>query len=544
MAKKLLIALGAVVGLVVLLVAGVWLFVDADQFRPNLEVMMSEALGRRVTIGRLKIALFSGGVAAEDLMIADDPAFSRQPFVTAKSVSVGVDLMPLVMSRSLRVESFRLDQPKVALIRSTSGAWNFSGLGSGASSSQSSAGPSMAFLVHKISVAGGQIVVKGIDGRREERSYDGVNVDVSDLSLTSSFPFTVTAKTPNGGTVRVEGKAGPFNQKNMAETPFGGALTIAHLDLASTGFVNANSGIDGIIGFDGNLTSDGVQMKTKGKLTADKMQLLPGSIASRVPIVVDYESSFDTRSQKGTLRQGDVHIGKAIAHLTGDYDSSGKSPTVHMKLAAPQMPVSELEAALPAIGVTLPPNATLKEGALDTDLEIAGPVDQLTIVGPVKLSNGLVAGFDLGGKLGSLASFAGLKTGKDTVIESLGAAMRMTPDGTAVDMLMLNVPTIGVLTGDGTISPKGAMNFTMLAKLSSGAMGTATGAVARAVSFGQTSGVPFLIQGTTSNPSFSPDIGRAVKNVANDVKDTVTKPENLQKAADLVGGLFGRKKQQ
>src|SRR5215470_8156575 len=255
MAKKLLIALGVVVGLLVVLVGAVWLFVDADQFRPKLEVMMSEALGRRVTIGRLRIALFSGGVAAEDLMIADDPAFSRQPFVTAKSVSVGVDLMPLIMSRSLRVESFRLDQPKVALLRSSSGTWNFSGLGSGASSASPSGSTSMAFLVHKISIVSGQIVVRGIDGRREERSYDGVNVDVSDLSLTSSFPFTVTAKTPNGGTVRVEGKAGPFNQKNMAETPFGGTLKITHLDLASTGLVDANSGIDGSVDFDGNLTS-------------------------------------------------------------------------------------------------------------------------------------------------------------------------------------------------------------------------------------------------------------------------------------------------
>ena len=544
MAKKLLIALAAVVGLCVLLAAGVWIFVDADQFRPKLEVMMSEALGRRVTIGRLRIALFSGGIAAEDLMIADDPAFSREPFVTARSVNVGVDLMPLVMSRSLRVESFRLDQPKVALLRSASGAWNFSGLGSGSSSSTSSAGTSMAFLVHKISIAGGQIAVRGLDGRREERSYDGVNIDVSDLSLASSFPFSVTAKAPGGGTVRVEGNAGPFNLKNMAETPFGGTLTIKHLDLASTGFVDASSGIDGIVDFDGNLTSDGVQLKTKGKLTADKMQLLPGSGASRVPIVVDYESSYNSRLQKGTLRQGDVHIGKAVAHLTGDYDSSGKSPAVHMTLAAPGMPISELEAALPAIGVTLPPNATLKEGALETALEISGPVDKLAIAGPVTLSNGLLAGFDLGGKLGALASFAGLQTGKDTVIEKLGASLRMTPDGTAVDMLTLTVPTIGTLTGDGTISPKGAMNFMMLAKLRNGALGTATGTVARAVSFGQTSGVPFRIQGTTSNPSFSPDMGRAMKNVASDVKDSVTKPENLQKAADFVGGLFGRKKQE
>ena len=227
-----------------------------------------------------------------------------------------------------------------------------------------------------------------------------MNVDVSDLSLTSRFPFTVTAKTPNGGTVRVDGHAGPFNMKNMAETPFGGTLTVRHLDLASTGFVDANSGIGGLIDFAGTLASDGVVMKTTGKLTAEKVQLLPGSSAAQVPIVIDYESSYNTRSQKGTLRQGDVHVGKAVAHLTGAYDSSGKSPSVRLALAGPQMPITELQAALPAIGVTLPPNATLKEGALDTELTITGPVNRLTIAGPLKLSNGLLAGFDLGGKLG------------------------------------------------------------------------------------------------------------------------------------------------
>jgi AsmA protein len=540
--KKLLIALAAVAGLFVVAVAGVWLFVDADQFRPKLEVMMSEALGRRVTIGRLKIALFSGGMAVEDLMIADDAAFSRQPFVTAKSVSVGVDLKSLILSRSLLVESFRLDQPRVALLRAASGEWNFSGLGSGSSSSSS--GASAAFLVHKISIAGGQIVVRGADGRREERSYDGVNVDVSDLSLTSRFPFTVTAKTPNGGTVRVDGHAGPFNMKNMAETPFGGTLTVRHLDLASTGFVDANSGIGGLIDFAGTLASDGVVMKTTGKLTAEKVQLLPGSSAAQVPIVIDYESSYNTRSQKGTLRQGDVHVGKAVAHLTGAYDSSGKSPSVRLALAGPQMPITELQAALPAIGVTLPPNATLKEGALDTELTITGPVDRLTIAGLLKLSNGLLAGFDLGGKLGKLASFAGLQSGKDTVIETLSASLGLTPDGTRVDMLVMNVPTIGSLAGEGTISPKGEMNFTMLAKLSSDAAAAATGTAARVVSFGQTSGIPFRIQGTTSNPSFSPDMGRAMKNVANEAKETLAKPENVKKAADLIGGLFGRKKQE
>jgi AsmA protein len=133
MKRALLIAAG-VVGLVVVMVLGLWLFFDANRFRPTLEDKLSTALGRKVTVGNVRLALLSGGMSVDDLAIADDPAFSAQPFVTAKGVTVGVDLMPLILSRSLRVESFRLEQPRVVLLRAASGSWNFSRLGASSAS--------------------------------------------------------------------------------------------------------------------------------------------------------------------------------------------------------------------------------------------------------------------------------------------------------------------------------------------------------------------------------------------------------------------------
>ena len=58
-------------------------------------------------------------------------------------------------------------------------------------------------------------------------------------------------------------------------------------------------------------------------------------------------------------------MGKAVAHLTGTYDAHGKVTAVDLKLNAPGMPVDDLEAMLPAIGVVLPPKATLKGGTLN-----------------------------------------------------------------------------------------------------------------------------------------------------------------------------------
>ena len=163
--KKLLIAGAVVIGLPLVLVLAIVLFLDANQFKPQLEAAIGDALGRKVSIGNIRTALLSGGIALEDLSIADDPAFSNAPFVTARSVSVGVDLMPLIVSRSLHVESFRLEEPQVMLIGSPSGQWNFSGLGGATSSAapavlrQPAISPHADVMVQKIEIANGRVTI-------------------------------------------------------------------------------------------------------------------------------------------------------------------------------------------------------------------------------------------------------------------------------------------------------------------------------------------------------------------------------------------------
>ena len=68
--------------------------------------------------------------------------------------------------------------------------------------------------------------------------------------------------------------------------------------------------------------------------------------------------------ETGVIRQCDVSMGQAVAHLTGTYDAHGKVTSVNLKLVGDKMPVDDLEAMLPAVGVILPPKATLKGGDL------------------------------------------------------------------------------------------------------------------------------------------------------------------------------------
>jgi AsmA protein len=524
--KKRLFATGAV-GLLVLLVVGLWPFISARLFRARLEEAIGAALDRKVSIGRINVAPLSGGMRVDDLSIADDPAFSAAPFVTAKAIIIRLDLKLFIFSRRLRIESFRLEEPQVVLLRSASGSWNFSGLGALTRVAAGGSAPGEV-LIQKATITNGRIVVSSPTAWR---AYDDVSLDITDLAPLSHFPFHVSAQTSRGGTVGLDGQAGPLNGNDVAKTPFRAIVEVRRLDVASSGFVDPASGVRGLVDFSGALASDGRVLKSQGRVNATGVQILPGGSPASAPIEIDYESDYDPQTQSGVVKQGSVHIGKAVAQLTGNFDARGTTPTVRMELVGPKMPVTELETVMPAFGVSLPSGASLREGTLDAAFSVSGPIDRVVIAGPISLLNTTITGFDLAARLGTMASFAGLPKSGDTTIQTLGAVIRAASEGILVDSLNLVIPHVGSLSGGGTIAPTGDLNFRMLAK-PSGLRVVSGGLLVASLG----NGVPLRIQGTTSSPTFGPDVGRAVSGVIN----------SPQAAGRAAGGalrdLFGRKK--
>jgi len=52
--------------------------------------------------------------------------------------------------------------------------------------------------------------------------------------------------------------------------------------------------------------------------------------------------------EAGTVTQGDMAIGKAVARLAGGFQTPGEAQVMNLRLGAPDMPVDELEAMLPS----------------------------------------------------------------------------------------------------------------------------------------------------------------------------------------------------
>ena len=120
---------GIAVGVLLVILLALPFLINVNSFRPKIESELTNALGRRVTLGELSLSLLTGKVGVENVSIADDPAFSKSPFVTAKSLKVGVELMPLIFSKKLNVTGIVLDEPQITLLKAANGTWNFSTLG-------------------------------------------------------------------------------------------------------------------------------------------------------------------------------------------------------------------------------------------------------------------------------------------------------------------------------------------------------------------------------------------------------------------------------
>jgi AsmA protein len=301
------------------------------------------------------------------------------------------------------------------------------------------------------------------------------------------------------------------------------------VDLAATGFVDPSSGVAGTVDFDGQVKSDGRRLHSEGKATATGLKVVKGGQPAKQPVSVDYKSDYSLDSESGDIN-ANLHSGNSLTNAAGTLNAKGEDTLANLKIQGKNMPVNDVEGLLPAFGVVLPAGASLQGGVINMDLNAEGPLDRLVINGPLSITGTHLTGFNLASKLGALAAFTGNKASStDTLIQTFSSALRVAPEGIRADNIVLDVPSLGNLTGNGVIASDNSLDFKMLLKLAGGAnslLGGLTGVSASA----QSRGLPFLIQGTTS--------------LGGNKTDNNAQSQNQQKPnlKDALGGLLGGKK--
>jgi AsmA protein len=521
------IAIAVVVLLVALFI--VPFLIPVNKFRPTIEQKASESLGRKVELGNLSLSILSGSLGIDNLSIADDPKFNNGPFLTAKSVKVGVELIPLIFSQQVNVTGIEIVDPQVTMLKNPAGKWNFSSIGGNSAPSSTTGGSNKtaeSLTIKTLELKDGQITV-GTTTSQKRSVYTPVNLTAHDVAMNNSFPVELSVGLPGGGTMKIDGKVGPVDQKDAALTPQDVKLNISNLNLASTGFLDPSIGLGGIVDMDATLVSQSGVMAIKGAMKLSKAVLVAGGQQSGVPLTLDLDTKYDLQKGTGVLNPSVAKIGNAKSNLSGTYKSEGDEFAVDLKVDGQNLPATDLEAFLPALGINLPSGSKLTAGTLSTNLHITGPTNKLVTDGTIGLFNGKLTGFNLGSKLATVGALAGIKTGNDLVIEKFTSNVHMAPTGLKADNMNLVVPSLGTVVGGGTLDAKNNMNFNLVATVTSevinaaagAAGGAATGALNSALGGALGGGaancknggvkVPLQVHGTTANPQFTPDVGGA-----------------------------------
>lgn len=120
--KIILFAVGGLVGLLILVALVLLLFVDANAYKPQLEMAASKALGMEVHIDdRLEIGFFpSFHVTLGDVHLRN----RGSDVASAKEASLEIDLLPL-LHKEVRIGRIALKRPRISIERDRDGKFNF-----------------------------------------------------------------------------------------------------------------------------------------------------------------------------------------------------------------------------------------------------------------------------------------------------------------------------------------------------------------------------------------------------------------------------------
>lgn len=533
-------------GLVVMGIAAIHHFVDANTFRPVIEKQLTATLGRDVKLGELRLSLWSGSLVAQELSVAEDPAFGTAPFLTAKELRIGVALRPLIFAHEVNLRSFQIESPQINVIRALDGTWNFSSFGRGAVGGATAVGREPVSVVAsskratrevpdlsvgRIVIEDGRVVVASMPVHGEPIVYEHVDLSARDFSFGTRFPFELSADLPAGGTLSATGHVGPINRDDAAASPADSQITVKALDPVAAGFLEPDSGIAFLADIDVHAASDGQTLTTSGTAHFESLRLRKDAIAASKPIDAGYSGTHRLKENSGQIQDATVQIGDSAIHVTGTYQlvpPDFEDPQLDLKFSGQRVPINELQPLMSAAAVRLPNGSVLKGGTLSLNLAVTGKARSLVITGPIALDNTRLVGFDVGSKIHGIAAMSGVKTGDTTDLQKLLVQVRITNAGVVADKIEAVIPAMGELTGSGTVSPANELDFNLIVKATSangvGKLGVGLLTTLNGGSSGK-SGVPMRVTGTADDPNITADVAGI-----------------FQKKAKSIASIFGKKK--
>ena len=373
----------AIVGLLVLaffllLIIALPFLLDLNRYRDQYLPLLERTLQRKVELGDVRLSLVpSLGLHVKEIHVADDPAFSKDPFLVVPSAEVIIAWKPL-LKRRIQVEKVLIHDPHIHLIRSQEGSLNMDSIGrmstggmpagqipsQSANDSAQEVNPFWGVLaVENLSLSGGLVTV---EDRQDQKAP---LYQIQDLVVTTeSVQWGQTAVIHAEGTfmpwrvpVAIQGQLGPLQP----------TFTIPHIaidgNVGQVDWSGKGALAKGILDLDvkvPHLSTDDISTQGPFTKSVGFSEILAHL---SLPVVMQSGGGFLSDIRISPFK-ANLHLGDGLVQVEGE----GTPAVLHVQgkaasLSTKDLPVN-LPLAQPAEMDRLNVQATIRDGRIDVSL--------------------------------------------------------------------------------------------------------------------------------------------------------------------------------
>ena len=363
--RRALIVIGGVIGVIVLIVAGVigYAYLNLNSIiaanRERLLARASDAIGRPVQAAEIKASLGRGvSVEITGVKLDDDPDFSQLPFVQADRVFLKVEFIPLLF-KEIKVTELVLSQPQIRIIRNPAGTMNVStiarkgggernhnrhksgggwfggGLGSSRAGGETEGG-GVDLQIKTFTIEDGQISYIDAQSGGAQVRVNALNLKIENFSFTAPFNLELDLAAMGANkNLELTGTAGPIVQDGAVDVgaiPLAMEATVGPLTLAQMKSVpELAKSIPPALAL-----SDEVEVKAKasGTVNAITFEAASDLTASRVTFAPNFDkpsgvplkftASGVRTADKLSIVQANLTLANLVAKITDIVIATGK----------------------------------------------------------------------------------------------------------------------------------------------------------------------------------------------------------------------------
>jgi AsmA protein len=411
--KKVAIILVSLIVVVVLVLAVVPRFVDVNNYRPRIQSELQNRLGRPVTLGNINLSLLPPSLKVQNVAIGEDPRFGGGPFAKAQELDVRVALFPL-LRKDVQVQSLRLINPDIQLIKDANGNWNYATLGQKPaqtvpqqgkpqpapqkpSATKPEPGQPSGSNAPQLSLAHLEIQngrVRLVDQKaKSQNTFDNIDLTLNNFAPGKAFDVDAAVHIAGRGDqqIQLKGTAGPL-ASGSAMIPFDGNVNLKQIalgDLQKFANIAALQGYNGVLTGELKATTKSNVVNSEGSLKIDDPQIK--AVKLGYPITLDYKLSDDLNSGLIRIENGTLHLGPTPISIAGSMNTTPTPAQIDMRLVTKGASMSEIARLAAAAGVAFNAGTDIK-GTLNADIAARGGTNNPALNGNLRADNVQITG--------------------------------------------------------------------------------------------------------------------------------------------------------